>query len=288
MFGYILPAKPEMKVREWTLYRAYYCGLCKELKREYGFTARLFLNYDLVLPAILTDSLTGRPMQCRAERCIANPVEKRCMCQTSPGLALAADALILSVYYKLADDLQDEKLLRRIPSLLAKPFLARMRKKAAMRRPQLDGVLAAQSAAQAALEKRLCTQSDEAAEPTGLMTAEIFSLCAQSEHEDKLLRRLGLFMGKIIYYLDAAEDYEKDAKRGSYNVFRLAKMDKPKADKHARQLCNLCAGEINLCYNLLECKINKGILDNIIFLGLPQSIALAGTQRTQEMKKHKD
>ncbi len=53
MFGYVLPHTAELRVREWHAYRAYYCGLCKELQREYGFLPRMLLNYDLVLPALL-------------------------------------------------------------------------------------------------------------------------------------------------------------------------------------------------------------------------------------------
>ena len=36
-----------------------------------------------------------------------------------------------------------------------------------------------------------------------------------------------------------------------------------------------------IAYNLLEPGPCKAILDNIVFLGLPQSIALAGQKRTQ-------
>ena len=60
MFGYVLPLTAELKVREWHAYRAYYCGLCKELKREYGFLSRFLLNYDLVLPALLADRKSTR------------------------------------------------------------------------------------------------------------------------------------------------------------------------------------------------------------------------------------
>ena len=59
MFGYVLPCKPELKVREWTRYRAYYCGLCKELGREYGLFSRFLLNYDLVLLALCADAARG-------------------------------------------------------------------------------------------------------------------------------------------------------------------------------------------------------------------------------------
>ena len=38
----------------------------------------------------------------------------------------------------------------------------------------------------------------------------------------------------------------------------------------------LAAGEVARCYNLLELRLNRPILDNIIFLGLAQSISRAG------------
>ena len=77
MFGYVLPFKADLKVCQWTAYRAYYCGLCQELKREYGFVSRLLLNYDMVTLALLADGLAGTEPPVCAQRCVANPVEKR-------------------------------------------------------------------------------------------------------------------------------------------------------------------------------------------------------------------
>ena len=240
MFGYVLPLTAELKVREWHAYRAYYCGLCKELKREYGFLSRFLLNYDLVLPALLADGMAGTQARMCPERCMANPVEKRPMCQSTAGLALAADALVLTVYYKLT--------------------------------------LREQTAAQQALERRASKSADEAADPTARMTAALFRLAAPGS---RALERMGLFVGKIIYYLDAAEDYEKDTRNGAYNVFALQGLSKAEAVAEAQRLCRMCAGEAALAYNLLEPGPCKAILDNIVFLGLPQSIALAGQKRTQ-------
>ena len=59
MFGYVTPEKPEMKVKEFESYRAMYCGLCKQLKADYGFLPRMLLNYDLVTVALLADGLSG-------------------------------------------------------------------------------------------------------------------------------------------------------------------------------------------------------------------------------------
>ena len=126
---------------------------------------------------------------------MANPVEKRPMCQSTAGLALAADALVLTVYYKLADDLADERFFKRLPALVLWPFLSRMRKKAAVRRPALDETLREQTAAQQALERRASKSADEAADPTARMTAALFRLAAPGS---RALERLGLFVGKII------------------------------------------------------------------------------------------
>ena len=281
MFGYVLPLKAELKVREWYDYRAYYCGLCKELAREYGFLSRFLLNYDLVLLALLADGLAGTQGQACAERCIADPLAKKPVCGATPGLALAADALVLTAYYKLVDDVADERFLRRLPSLLLRPFVGRMRRKAAARRPQLDEALCVQTKAQRALEARRCTGADEAADPTAQMTAALFAAAAIPGQSEKALRRMGLFLGRILYCLDAAEDYEKDEKNGAYNVFLLQGLSKAQAAGEAARLCRMSAGEAALCYNLLEFKTNRALLDNILFLGVPQSIGLSGQKRTK-------
>ena len=36
MFGYILPERPELKIREYEYFRAYYCGVCKSIAIRYG------------------------------------------------------------------------------------------------------------------------------------------------------------------------------------------------------------------------------------------------------------
>ena len=185
---------------------------------------------------------------------------------------------MLTVYYKLADDLADERFFKRLPALVLWPFLSRMRKKAAVRRPALDETLREQTAAQQALERRASKSADEAADPTARMTAALFRLAAPGS---RALERMGLFVGKIIYYLDAAEDYEKDTRNGAYNVFALQGLSKAEAVAEAQRLCRMCAGEAALAYNLLEPGPCKAILDNIVFLGLPQSIALAGQKRAQ-------
>ncbi|MDU4739726.1 DUF5685 family protein, partial [Clostridium sp.] len=58
MFGYVTPLKAELKVKDFTKFRSYYCGLCFQLKNSAGNIPRMVLNYDMTFLAILLDSLS--------------------------------------------------------------------------------------------------------------------------------------------------------------------------------------------------------------------------------------
>ena len=56
MFGYVTVNRPEMKVKEFERYRAFYCGLCHELRAVYGPIGQATLTSDMTFLVIL---LTG-------------------------------------------------------------------------------------------------------------------------------------------------------------------------------------------------------------------------------------
>ncbi|MDL2252815.1 DUF5685 family protein [Ruminococcaceae bacterium OttesenSCG-928-I18] len=286
LFGYVLPLKGEMKVCEYESYRAQYCGLCKQLGQEYGVFSRFLLNYDLVLLALLADALSGQEGLLNAEGCFANPVYKRPMRHDTKGLSLASDGLVLLSYHKLRDNLQDEGFLKKCLYTLAYPFLHFPFQRAVARQPEVAKVLEKQMQRQRELEMRQCELIDEACDPTAQMCAALFATAAQTDEQRRILERLGLFAGQIVYLLDAAEDYEEDAKQNRYNVFLASGLSKPAAVEAAQKRCRMAAGEIALCYNLLELRQYKPILDNIFFLGLPAGIAAAGKKRTERKAGH--
>ena len=287
MFGYVLPQKAELRVREWESYRAYYCGLCKALKRDYGLLSRFALNYDLVLLALTADSLAGERGRACGERCIANPLVRRPVCQATQGLTLAADSLVLTVYYKLWDDASDERGAKRLTAKASLLWAERLRRKAAARRPGLDEALRRETEHQAELEARGCAVTDEAAEPTARMTMALFEAAAPDESRDAA-GRFGYFLGKILYLLDAAEDYPEDKKRGKYNVLLRAGLEKDDAVRHVQTVCRMCAGEASIWYQKLAFQAHKGILDNILYLGVPASISRAGEKRPKTSRNGKD
>ncbi len=281
-----MPAKQELKVRDFELYRALYCGLCKSLGKEYGTQSRFFLNYDLVLLALLNDALSGESGLLKAEGCFVNPLARRWTRHNTSGLALACDALILLSFYRFKDHLQDEKGGKKLLYALGYPTLYYKHRRAATRRDSLNRVLATEMQRQNELEKAACADVDTACDPTGKMCAALFAAAANTEQEKHILYRLGLFAGQIVYLLDAAEDYEKDAKHGRYNVFLCAGFTQKEAIQNTQRRCRMAAGELALCYNLLHLKQYKDILDNIFFLGLPAGIAAAGQKRTTRRAGH--
>ena len=109
MFGYVNVYKEELKIKEYDVYRSFYCGLCKQLKTEYGFSARLILNYDSVFLALLLSSVLDETFTCEPERCIANPAKKRPVKQSSPCLSYSAGVMLILALLKLSDNLRDDK-----------------------------------------------------------------------------------------------------------------------------------------------------------------------------------
>ncbi len=286
LFGYVLPARCELKVRDFETYRASYCGVCKQLGKSYGVFSRFLLNYDLVLVSLLADALSGETGRCCVEGCFANPLARRSTLHGTKGLRLASDGLVMLSWHKLRDNLDDERLPKRVICAMARPFLGRMYKKAAAKKPHLAQLMAEQMARQAQLEAAGCSGLDEICEPTALMCAAVFAEAAHSEGQRQVLHRLGLFAGQIVYLLDAAEDYADDTKKGCYNVFMRQGLSAQQAAETARARCRMAAGEIALCYNLLNITQHKAILDNIFFLGLPHAIEMAGVKQRKRRPGH--
>ena len=56
MYGYVVVNKPELKIKEYDMYRSYYCVLCEELLSDYGINGQISISYDMTFLLVL---LTG-------------------------------------------------------------------------------------------------------------------------------------------------------------------------------------------------------------------------------------
>ena len=81
------------------------------------------------------------------------------------------------------------------------------------------------------------------------------------------LGRMGFYLGKFIYIMDAYDDLEKDRKSGNYNPLLFLNDDLDFEQKCRDMLCMMiaeCCGE----FEKLPCILDIDILRNILYDGI--------------------
>lgn len=280
MFGYVLPDKPELRVRDWDAYRAVYCSLCYALK-GFGPFAKLLLHYDFVFAAMLQMAVNDSSPAFFDSRCNTNPLQKERRIEETSELRYAAACLILSAHYKLKDDQLDESFFKRIGAFFARLFTGAAYRRARAQQPDVDRYIAQQMQAQRKIEQQRSDSVDLACDPSANGLAFIFERMVEDPDTKRVLHRLGYLMGRFAYLADAADDLHDDVAKNRYNVFavrdRLKKGANPASSiEEAKQHLRLTAAESELCYRLLDIRQFQPILDNIIYRGLPATIQRVG------------
>ncbi len=219
MFGYIRPAKGDLKVKEYELYRSIYCGLCKQLGRAYGPFARMTLSYDFAFLSLLHMSVNGCKAKIARQCCFVNPLKKKNCCLQNPSLEFSAAAAMVMLYYKVIDNIQDSKGFKNADNLLLKPFAKSAYKKACKTYPQLGNIVANCMASQAQLENMDVSSIDRAAEPTAQALSQICMLLSDNPEQKRILERFGYCLGRWVYLMDAFDDMEDDLKNKNYIRF---------------------------------------------------------------------
>lgn len=113
MFGYVVMNRPEIKFKDYDLYRSFYCGLCRELRERYGISGQITLTYDMTFVILLLSGLYEPPTKKGTSRCMVHPVRKQPV-RKNKVTEYAADMNVFLAYYKCVDDWKDEKKLSRL------------------------------------------------------------------------------------------------------------------------------------------------------------------------------
>ena len=82
-----------------------------------------------------------------------------------------------------------------------------------------------------------------------------------------ILSRMGFFLGKFIYILDAYKDLEKDLKKGSYNPFKNICKDED-FDDRIKQMLTMMMAACSKEFEFLPILDNANILRNILYAGV--------------------
>jgi hypothetical protein len=267
MFGYVRPLKAELKVREFEIFRSYYCGICNVIGKK-SKISRLMITYDMTFLALLLSSLYEEKENLNKKFC---PYKMRYVpvMPENTYIEYAADLNILLGNRKLIDNYIDN---RNYFYFIASKFIRSKNMNIFVpdKIKKVDSCLDTIRK----LENQKCSSIDEISHYFAVLTSEIFPI--YNDESGKILKILGYNIGKWIYTIDAYNDLENDIKQNHYNPFvynfnyigsNVIEFKKSMKDEIQFSLLK-CLDEASKAFELLDIKKNRGILENVIYLGL--------------------
>ena len=294
MFGYIRPDTPELRVRENEFYRAAYCGLCRAQGKCTGQCSRMTLSYDIVFLALLRLAVSDERVELKRGRCLAHPFKKRAYLTLSEPLRYSAYTAALLTFAKCSDDLADERGFKRLKARLTMPVAKSMRKKVPECYRGLDELIRNKLAELAALEKKKLPSVDAPADLFGDILSEVLSYGLDG-NDARILRSIGKHVGRWIYIVDAADDFDEDLQKNRYNPFACLYGGTQLTDEQKREFSISLRLELSAAepaFDLLDFEEKytiEGIIKNIIYRGMPhvadRVLCLDGTERQTKRQK---
>ncbi|WP_455079077.1 DUF5685 family protein [Peptostreptococcus stomatis] len=262
MFGYVRINKMDLTFREYEHYKAYYCGLCKYLKRNHTELSRLTINYDITFLIVLLSSIYQPSAQVFHEKCIVDPVKNKKHI-INDITEYAASMNILLAYYKLEDDVNDEG---GIKSRLARQVYKKSFKTAYDKYPKKADFIKKCLGELRSLEEDQSSSIDQTSNCFARLLEEIFDY-KDDDYRDRL-RKVGFNIGKYIYIMDAYEDLDEDLEKGRYNPFTSYEDDREALKDRVDKLIGMTLARLEEGILDLDIEVNKSIIDNIIYSGV--------------------
>ena len=190
---------------------------------------------------------------------------KKCVfCKSDDSIKLPAAAAVILNYYKVLDNIEDEKGIKKLFFILIKPYFRAPYKKAIKRYPHIDLIVSNYIVEQNNVEQDINCDLDKAADPTAKMLSKLFMTLTDDKTQKRVLDRLGYCIGRYIYLIDAFCDLKDDIKYNSFNPLKK----RENANELIKEQLYFCINESCKAFELLEIKKYKNILGNIIYLGL--------------------
>lgn len=279
MFGYVTPYKDELKVRQFDVFKSYYCGLCQHIKKDYGQLPRLTLNYDMTTLGLLLDGLSPHKTYMQRRICGTHPGKKKQMIINNEALSFTGAMNVALVYYKLLDDVQDDQNLKsKVLATALSPYKVKFPEEI---KPILKMIEKNLSDLYALETSKNFKSLDEVSHPFSLIVANILQMYPYKLHEDSPELRAQLYdfgyaLGKWIYLIDALDDLKKDMQHHKFNpIFTLYGYEE---EPYETLLADV---QENISFTLLNCgytcqsiirrlplRRNRVILKNIVELGM--------------------
>lgn len=272
MFGYVIPDKMNMFVKDYYNYKAYYCGFCKRIGKDLGQFMRFSTNYDMVFLDMFCHSLLGVEPKYNDEPCILSP-KKKTIVKGDELTDMIVDINTLLMYYKLVDDKEDSKKAN-VGKKLTKVLVVDSKyKKAKAKYPQIDELYSKEYSRLRQMEKEKTASLDAFADPFANMLKQTIKFIL-GDKSNEYIEDLMYYLGKWVYFIDAVDDVEKDFEKGEFNpffvVYEYQSKDKFFEDRLEEMtfLLKSCYNKIIELFKNIDLKINEGAITNILWYGI--------------------
>ncbi len=261
MFGYVVTDRAQLSKDEQLIYRSYYCGLCRTLKERFGPAGQMALNFDMTFLNVLLCSLYEPEERLTSGRCIVHPLRKRDK-RLSEIADYCADMTVMLAYYNAMDDWYDDhkrsklRYAKKLESAVTKLERTYPRQSAAIK----ENIEAINT-----LEREKEINLDAVSNRFGALFGELFVW--KEDIWKARLYELGDNLGKFIYFMDAWEDAEKDAKHKNYNPLLQLKGEADYPQK-CKDILTMFLGGAALAFEALPIVDNAHLLRNILYAGV--------------------
>ena len=260
MFGYVAASTGELSQEDKNRYQTVYCGICRGIRSQASNIARVTLSYDMAFLALLLMSLYEPEETSGSRACGLHPIKPRPWTDCD-AIRYAADMNVALAYYKALDDREDDGSVQ--AKLLAKK-LEKDAEQVRLRYPRQCEAMARCIGQLRKLEQENCDNPDLPAGVFGELMGQLFVW--KQDLWAPTLEMMGMALGRFIYLADAAVDYRRDRKHGSYNPF-LA-MGTGEDWTRWEQYLVMAMARCTDYYERLPLVQDKAILDNILFSGV--------------------
>lgn len=269
MFGYIIPDKPNMYMKDYYRYRAFYCGLCKCIGHECSEMMRFTTNYDMTFISLLAHGVLGVEPEFSNEGCILNPMKKKTIAKSTDLMRKIADVNTLLIYYKIIDDVRDGG----GKAAFSKVFINKHFKRAKARMPQLDEIFKREYDALWQLEKDGCGVMDMLADPFANMMREAIKAILGDEYTVPI-GGLIYNIARFVYIMDAVDDVGDDHSKSEFNPYLIGYKYTDRVTFNADKgkdvefLLMHCYTRIKESFAEITLKTNEGVVTNILWYGI--------------------
>lgn len=288
MFGFVVADAGALSEEEKERYRAVYCGLCLALRDRYGQLSRACLTYDLTFFVLLCNSLHEPAETQGTSHCVMHPAPAAPRTWArSPWTDYAADLSVALAYHKVLDDVADDgDLAARAATRLLAGAYERARARIPEQCAEIERAMAAIQAIEGsgrnntpalsdstetacvsplsadATDTALAFDPDAAAREFGRMLGRLFA--HNQRFWTEAMEELGRSLGRFIYLMDAAVDFNDDAASGSYNPFVTLGSDA----EAMRATLSLAAADAAAPYERLPLVQDAHLMDAILYSGV--------------------